>query len=36
MLVKNYELWGKQDQAKKYMEILSNAEIDKLDATATP
>lgn len=36
MLVKNYELWGKQDQAKKYMEILSNADTDKLDATATP
>lgn len=36
MLVKNYELWGKKEQAKKYIEILSNADTDKLDATATP
>lgn len=36
MLVKNYELWGKQDQVKKYMEILGNAGVDILDATATP
>lgn len=36
MLIKNYELWGKKDQANKYMETLSSVDADKLDATATP
>ena len=36
MLVKNYELWGKKNEAKKYRELLSKADADKLDATATP
>jgi eukaryotic-like serine/threonine-protein kinase len=36
ILVKNYELWGKKDLANKYIEILSSADADKLDATATP
>lgn len=36
MLVKNYELWGKKDQAKKYKDILSSSDAGKLDATATP
>ncbi len=36
MLVKNYEKWGKYDQAQKYREMLSAVEADQLDATATP
>ena len=36
MLVKNYELWGRNNEAQKYREMLSKADADKLDATATP
>ena len=34
LLIKNYEAWGKQNQAQIYRQKLTNA--DQLDATATP
>ncbi|MCW8823251.1 MAG: serine/threonine-protein kinase [Ignavibacteriaceae bacterium] len=36
IMIKNYEIWGKKDKAMKYRELLSNADADKLDVTATP
>ena len=36
MLIKNYERWGKKDQAEKFVKLLSAADADNLDATATP
>jgi tetratricopeptide (TPR) repeat protein len=36
MLIINYERWGEKDQAKKFVELLSPADVIQLDATATP
>ena len=36
MLVKNYESWGRNNEALKYRQLLSKSDEDKLDATATP
>jgi hypothetical protein len=36
MLIKNYELWGKSNQAEKYAEMLSETDANQLDVTATP
>jgi len=36
MLIKNYELWGKNDQAKKYIDILSMSDADQMEVMVIP
>ena len=36
MLIKNYEQWGKKNQAENFVKLLSSADANNLDATATP
>ena len=36
MLIKIYERWGKKDQAEKFVKMLSSADANNMDATATP
>ena len=36
MLITNYERWGKKNQAENFVKLLSSADANNLDATATP
>ena len=36
MIIKNYEFWGRNNDAKKYQDLLSIADANQLDAMATP